>query len=159
MLRRSDDGIIVCGFSHWNEQSQHGSLRGMLGGRNRLRIDIHRRPQGGMSHQFLHHFEFDSDASEKRRIGVPEGMPADALLNIESRGNGPDVIAMDRGTPVRSPAFVQSTRKYPVVGSVNLQSLSKSRELLREVDAMGPASWKIQFCIGQRRRKQSNGSR
>ena len=132
MLGRSDDGIIVCGFSHRNKQSQHGGLRGMLGGRNRLRIDIHRRPQGGMSHQFLHHFEFGSDASEKRRIGVPEGMPADALLNIESRGNGPDVIAKDRGTPVRAPALVQSTRKYPIVGSGEFASLFPGQESFSE---------------------------
>jgi hypothetical protein len=58
MLRRSEDGIIVCGFSHRKEQSQHGGLRGMLGGRNCLRIDIYRRPQRGMPHQFLHDFEF-----------------------------------------------------------------------------------------------------
>src|SRR5215469_12226238 len=49
-------------------------------------VNIHGRPQRGMPHQFLHHFEFGSDASEKRRIGVAEGMPADALLDVESFG-------------------------------------------------------------------------
>ena len=67
----------------------------MLGGRDCLRIDIHRRTQRGMPHQFLHYFEFGSDAPEKRGVRVPEGMTADALLDIESRGNGPDVVAKD----------------------------------------------------------------
>jgi hypothetical protein len=75
----------------------------MHGGRDGLRIDIHRRPQRGMPHQFLHHFEFGSDASEKRGIGMPEGMPADALLNFESRGNRPDVMG--------APAFCALTDK------------------------------------------------
>ena len=83
----------------------------MLGGRNCLRIDIHRRPKRRMPHQFLDDFEFGSDAPEQRGTGVPKGMPANALLNIESRGNGADVVSKDRGTPVRSSSLVQSTRK------------------------------------------------
>ena len=76
-----------------------------------------------MPHQFLHHFELGSDAPEKGGIRVPEGMPADALLDIESRGNGADVVAKDRGTPVRSSALVQSARKNPVIDSSEFAGL------------------------------------
>jgi hypothetical protein len=85
-----------------------------------------------MSHQFLHHFEFGSDASEKRGVRVSEGMPADALMDMESFGNGPNVIPKDRGTPVRPPALVQSTRKYPVVNSGESASLSPGQQSLSE---------------------------
>ena len=131
-LRYPDDGIIVCGVSHSEEQRQHGSLGRMLGGCDCLRVHIHRRPQSGMPHQFLHHFEFGSDASEQGRIGVAEGVPADALLDIESRGNRPDVVAEDRGTPVRSSTLVQSTRKNPVVGSGESASLSPGQQRFTE---------------------------
>ena len=125
-LRRSNDGIIVCGVSHREEQRQHCSLRGMLGGRNSLRVDC--RPQCRMPHQFLHHFEFGSDAPQKRGIGVSEGMPAYALLNIESHGDGSDVIAKDGCTPIRPPAVVQSTRKYPVVDPNEFAGLLRRRK-------------------------------
>ena len=89
----------------------------MLSGRDGLGINVHRRSQCGMPHQFLHHFEFGSDAPEKRGIGVAECMPADALLDIEGFGNRPKVFTENTCAPVRPPSFVQSTRKYPVVDS------------------------------------------
>jgi len=46
-----------------------------------------------MPHQFLHHFELRSDAPKQGRIGVSEGMPADALLNVEGFGDWADVFA------------------------------------------------------------------
>src|ERR1039457_5243592 len=68
--------------SHREEEGQDRGLGGVLGRRNGLCVDIHRSPQGGMPHQFLHHFELGSDAPEQSGVGVSEGMPADTLLNI-----------------------------------------------------------------------------
>jgi hypothetical protein len=46
-----------------------------------------------MPHQFLHHLELGSDTSEQGGIGVPKGMPADVLLNMERFGDRPDVLS------------------------------------------------------------------
>ena len=92
-LRCPNDGIVVSGVSHREEQRQHCSLRGVLGRSNCLHVDIHRRTQCGMPHQFLHYFEFSSDAPEKRGVRVPEGMPSDALLDSTKLGNRPNILA------------------------------------------------------------------
>ncbi len=112
----------------------------MLGGRGCLRIDIHRRTQGGMPHQFLHYFEFGSDAPEKRGVR--------ALLDIESWGHGPDVIAKNRGSPVRSSALVQLTRNIWSMKSDTASSLRSRRcwGLLAAGSALRNASRTIRRC-------------
>jgi hypothetical protein len=43
VLRYPDDGIFFCGVSDREEQCEHSGLRGVLGRRDCLGIDIHRR--------------------------------------------------------------------------------------------------------------------
>jgi len=47
---------------------------------------------------------------------VPESVPTDALLDLESLGDRSDVISKDGRSPIRFPSFVESTGKYPVIG-------------------------------------------
>ena len=78
----SYDHAVFKRASHREEEGQDRGLGSVLGRRNGLCVDIHRRPEVGMPHQFLHHFELCSDAPEQSGISV-EGMPADAFLNIQ----------------------------------------------------------------------------
>lgn len=55
-----------------------------------------------MPNQFLHHLELSSDTPKQRRVGVSERMPADALLDFESPGNRPDVLAENARSPIRT---------------------------------------------------------
>lgn len=46
-----------------------------------LHIDIQRRSQRGMPQKFSHDLEFRPNTSEKGRMSVTEGVPADSSLN------------------------------------------------------------------------------
>ena len=132
-LRHPNDDIIVCRRRCREKQSQHGCLRGVLGGRNCLRVDVHRCPQRGMPHQFLHHLELGSDTAEQRRVGESESVPADALLNVEGLGNWSNVFAKDGCAPVRPSSFVQAARKGPVFITRKLARLSPGQERISEL--------------------------
>lgn len=101
---------------------------------HRLRIDIHRCPQRGMPHQFLHHFELRADTPEQGRIRVPEGMPANALLNVEGLGDRPNIFPESGCSPPRSPSLVQAAREDPVVMTCKLARLSPGQQRVSPTD-------------------------
>jgi hypothetical protein len=68
-----------------------------------------------MPHQFLHDFEFDSEASEQRAVGVAKRMPTNALLNTQLFGNRLNVMAHNCRSPIRLLPIVQSTGEHPIV--------------------------------------------
>jgi hypothetical protein len=72
----------------------------MLRGRYCLRVNIQRRAERRMPEQFLHYFELSPHTSQQSRVGVPERMPSESLLDSDSCRSGTYVFAQDRLTPV-----------------------------------------------------------
>ncbi len=99
--RRVGNGCAQPGRKH---QRHHRRLRSVLGGRNRLSIDVQRGSQRAMPHQLLHHLEFRAGAPQKGRVGPTKSMPSDAFFNSLVLRRWPNVPAQDRVSPARFPA-------------------------------------------------------
>lgn len=51
-----------------------------------MRVDVECRTHGGVSHQFLHDFEFSPDTSQKSGVCVAERAPTDPFLDADPAG-------------------------------------------------------------------------
>jgi hypothetical protein len=69
-----------------------------------------------MPQQLLHYLELSPHTSQQSRVGVPEGMPSEPLLNSESSRHGTNVFAQDRLAPVWSSASVTPACENPILG-------------------------------------------
>jgi hypothetical protein len=68
-----------------------------------------------MPHQLLHDFEFDSEASKQRAVGVTKRVPSDPFLDAQPFGSGLYVVTHDCCSPTRLSPIAQSTGKHPIV--------------------------------------------
>src|ERR1700678_1306700 len=69
-----------------------------------------------MPQQLLHHLELSPHAAQQGRVGVPESMPSESLLNSHTLRNRAYIFAQDRLAPVGFSASVTLTRENPVLG-------------------------------------------
>src|SRR5258708_13479528 len=76
-----------------------------------------------MPQQLLHHFDISSDGLEHRRIGMPECVPSNALLQFGFPRGGTDVVSHDCLGPQRVSTLRMRTSKDPVF-SFGIQRLS-----------------------------------
>ena len=67
-----------------------------------------------MPQQLLHHFDVSPNLLQHRRVGVTEGVPSNALLQLDSPRRRSDVVAHDRLRPVRVLAGGMRTGKDPI---------------------------------------------
>src|SRR5712675_1037474 len=67
-----------------------------------------------MPQQLLHHLKLSPHTSQQGRVGVPERMPSELLLNSGSLRHRPYVFAQDRLAPVWSVAPIALACKNPV---------------------------------------------
>ena len=71
-----------CAGQHRREhERKYSCLRCVLRRRDRLRVNIQSRPEGGVSQQLLHHLQVRACAPQKTRIHMSKGMPSDSLLD------------------------------------------------------------------------------
>src|SRR5580698_633557 len=85
-----------------------------------------------MPQQLLHYLELSPHTSQQSRVGVPEGMPSEPLLNSESSRHGTNVFAQDRLAPVWSSASVTPACENPILGlDVGTSFLHSTEESLR----------------------------
>jgi hypothetical protein len=114
-LSRNECHSILFGRGRKN-QRHHRRLRCMLCGRYCLRVNVQRGAERRMPQQLPHHLALSPHASQQGRVGVPERMPSESLLNSDSLRGGTDVFAQDRLAPVRSSAPIALACKNPVIG-------------------------------------------
>ena len=95
-------------------QRHHRRLGSVLGGRNRLSIDVQRGSHRGMPHQLLLHLEFRADAPQKGRVGPTKSMPSDGFFNSLVLRRWPNVSAYDRVSPARFPTPIPPAREDPI---------------------------------------------
>jgi len=80
-----------------------------LGGHLRLRVNIHGHFHRAVPQQLLHHLDIFPVCLQKRRVGAPEGVPGNTLVDAESLDHRLDVITHDGRQPKRLlPAFLSS---------------------------------------------------
>jgi hypothetical protein len=64
-----------------HDQFRQVPLRLALRSFYRLRVAVHRRPEGGMSPKFLHSLRVHAQRLDQSRERVPEGVPTDFLVD------------------------------------------------------------------------------
>jgi len=109
-------------------QGEHGCLRRMFCGRDRLRVNIQRRSQRGMAQQLLHHLELCPYAPQQSRVRVPESMPSESFLDSNILRDGANVFAQDCLTPYGLSAAVTAACKNPIVRFVVAADFSPFRQ-------------------------------
>jgi len=76
-------GNRCAGQHRRKHERKYSCLRRMLRRRDRLRINIQCRPEGGVSQQLLHHLQIRADTPQRTRIGMSKSMPSDSLLDSQ----------------------------------------------------------------------------
>src|SRR6516225_7946968 len=76
-------GNRCAGQHRRKHERKYSCLRCMLRRRDRLRINIQCRPEGGVSQQLLHHLQIRADTPQRTRIGMSKSMPSDSLLDSQ----------------------------------------------------------------------------
>src|SRR5467141_2869737 len=104
----------------------------MLRRRDYLRVHVQSCPEGRMPQQLLHDLELSPHTSQQSRVGVPESMPSESLLNSDTLRYRPYVFAQDRLAPVRSSAPIALACKNPVLRPDVGTTFSPLRQLVRE---------------------------
>ena len=69
---------------------------------------------GRMSQQFLHGHDVHTSFQEARSKRVTEGVPSNALLQLDSPRRGSDVVSHDRLRPVRAFTIGVRTGEDPI---------------------------------------------
>src|SRR6266851_204047 len=85
-----------------------------------------------MPQQLLHHLELGPHTSQQGRVGVPERMPSESLLNPDSLRCRTYVFAQDRLAPVRPSAPIALACKNPVLGLDVGTTFSQLHQSVRE---------------------------
>src|SRR5215472_10913212 len=68
-----------------------------------------------MTHQLLHDFELGPNASQKRRVSMSEGMPANPFFDPDSFRNRSDNGSKNRLTPIWMTSAIMLIGEHPVV--------------------------------------------
>ena len=85
-----------------------------------------------MPQQFLHDLEFRSYTSQKRRVGVPERVPANFSLDPNPLRNGANDISEDRLSPLGMTTAMVLIGKDPVIGFTVVTAFLPCGKGLRE---------------------------
>ena len=115
------------------QKRKHRCLRSALRRPDSLRINVECGSQRGMSHQFLHDLEFDSETSEQSRERVTECVPTYPFLDAQPSGSRLDVMTKNHCSPIGLSSIVQSTGEYPIVAGFESALRSPRDQCSREL--------------------------